>query len=117
MGICTASGMYQSFIEGILMKHDLLFTDEAMKRCSDDGVPQNYVCCYQDDLIWWSEDEELHKQMTERLLDVFSQEKLYLNPKKLQLACKYARYLGCIIGNSSLSMDPIKVKRRRVSIE
>ena len=47
--------------------------------------------------------------MTAKFLDVFTAEKLYLNPNKLHLYCKHVRYLGCIVGNHSLSMDPRKV--------
>ena len=110
MGIQPASGFYQSFLEGILMKHNLLYTSEGMKAVNASGVPENYVSVYQDDLIWWSDDPEVHKLMTERLLDVFSSERLFLNPKKMHLGCQYARYLGCVIGNSSLCIDPQKVK-------
>ena len=63
--------MYQTFMEGILMKHNLLFTNESMKRCNENGVPENFVCCYQDDVLWWAQDEETHKTMSERVLDVF----------------------------------------------
>ena len=47
--------------------------------------------------------------MAERLLTALSAEKLHLNPAKLNLACKYTRYLGCVVGNGRLSMDPRKV--------
>eukprot|EP01043_Picozoa_sp_COSAG02_P041999 COSAG02_NODE_3532_length_6604_cov_156.941071_3_plen_195_part_00 len=45
MGIQPASGFYQSFLEGILMKNDLLYTDESLKRVNEAGVPENFALC------------------------------------------------------------------------
>ena len=109
MGLQPASGWFQSFLEDALSRNSLLYTGEGNKGRDASGQLQNFVSVYQDDLIWWSADEDEHKEMTERVLDAFSAEKLYLNPNKLNLGCKYARYLGCVIGNSSLSLDPNKV--------
>ncbi len=78
-------------------------------RNEQTGQLQNFVVVYQDDIMWWSSDEDDHKEMCEIVLAAFSREKLFLNPAKVHLACQYARYLGCIVGNSSLSMDPRKV--------
>jgi hypothetical protein len=110
MGIQPASGWYQSFMEDLLARNNLLYTGEGNRRRNPDtGRWENFVIAYQDDLIWWSDTEEDHHEMTELFLDTFSREKLYLNPNKLNLCCKHTRYLGCIVGNGSLSMDPRKV--------
>ena len=110
MGIQPASGWFQSFMEDILAANNLLYTGEGnRKRNATTGQWENFVIVYQDDLIWFSENEADHHAMTELLLDTFSTEKLYLNPNKLNLCCKHTRYLGCIVGNDSLSMDPRKV--------
>jgi hypothetical protein len=109
-GIQPASGWFQSFMEDVLSRHNMLYTGENNRRCNPDtGEWENYVIVYQDDLIWYSATEADHDLMTARFLDVFTEEKLYLNPNKLNLYCKHTRYLGCIVGNHSLSMDPRKV--------
>jgi hypothetical protein len=93
-------------MEDILAANNLLYTGEGnRKRNADTGQWENFVIVYQDDLIWFSENETDHHAMTELLLDTFSAEKLYLNPNKLNLCCKHTRYLGCIVGNDSLSVD------------
>ena len=110
MGIQPAAGWFQCFMEDALARHNLLYTTEAnRKRNANTGLMENFVIVYQDDLIWWSDTVAEHQQMTELLLDAFSTEKLHLNPNKLNLFCKHTRYLGCIVGNSTLSMDPRKV--------
>eukprot|EP01046_Picozoa_sp_COSAG06_P082446 COSAG06_NODE_29469_length_555_cov_11.923246_2_plen_68_part_01 len=47
-------------------RHDLLYTGEMNKRRDDNGKLVNFCVAYQDDLIWWSETEADHKEMTER---------------------------------------------------
>jgi hypothetical protein len=110
MGLQPSAGWFQKFLEDALRRHNLLYTGEFNKgRDAETGKLQNFVSTYQDDLIYWSETEEEHKEMTHLLLTALSTEKLHLNPSKLNLACKYTRYLGCIVGNGKLSMDPRKV--------
>ena len=42
-------------LEGALARHNLLYTgDDAKGRNEKTGLLENFVCVYQDDLIWWS---------------------------------------------------------------
>ena len=46
-----------------LARNDLLFTGEHNKRRdARTGKLCNFVSVYQDDLIWWSESEDDHKE-------------------------------------------------------
>ncbi len=64
----------------------------------------------QDDLVWWAATVEEHKEQIEVVFAALSAEKIHLHPKKMNLFCRYTRYLGCVVGNDSLSMDPRKVE-------
>ena len=68
-----------------------------------------FAACYQDDIVCHSDTLEQHKAHIIRLLDVLSEEKIPLNVKKCQFACKYVRYLGCVVGSQKLMMDPQKL--------
>ena len=68
-----------------------------------------FAACYQDDIVCHSDTLEQHKAHIIRLLDVLSEEKIPLNAKKCQFACKYVRYLGCVVGSQKLMMDPQKL--------
>jgi hypothetical protein len=67
MGLQPASGWFQSFLEDALSRNSLLYTGEGNKGRDASGQLQNFVSVYQDDLIWWSADEDEHKEMTERV--------------------------------------------------
>ena len=59
---------------------------------------------------WWSDEREEHREQIERFLDAMNEEKLKMNPNKLNLFAHYTRYLGCIVGRRSLCMDPQKLE-------
>ena len=110
MGLQPSSGHFQRFMEEALQRHNLLYTgDHSKRRNPDTGLLEGFVAVYQDDLVWWDDDREVHREQITRVLDALSAEKLKLNPQKLTLFTNYTRYLGCIVGSGSLSMDPVKV--------
>ena len=69
-----------------------------------------YVAVYIDDLIVFSADEESHARHLLEVMQVCSDELLYLNTTKSHLFCEYTRYLGAVCGNGRLFMDPKKVE-------
>ena len=71
---------------------------------------EGFVAIYIDDLIVFSKTADDHKRHLVELLNICSKERLYLNPTKSHIFCKYTRYLGAICGNKHLYMDPEKVK-------
>ena len=110
MGLQPSSGHFQRFMEEALQRHNLLYTgDHSKRRNPDTGLLEGFVAVYQDDLVWWDDDREVHREQITRVLDALSAEKLKLNPQKLTLFTNYTRYLGCIVGSGSLTMDPVKV--------
>ena len=117
MGLLTASAAFQRWVEGRLKKHNLLwqrvnigdksegtYLDRDNQRC------KGWAACYMDDLIVFSNSAEDHQKHLTRLLEVLSQEKIHLSVEKCAWACQYVRFLGCIVGNNELAMDPIKVR-------
>ena len=75
-----------------------------LKRC------QGYVVCYADDLIICSSSAEEHKKHILDLFRILSEERIYLQPAKSKLFCKYVRYLGMVCGNDMLLEDPLKIR-------
>ena len=63
-----------------------------------------------DDLIIFSNSAEDHQKHLTILLEILSIEKIHLSVEKCAWACQYVRFLGCIVGNNELAMDPKKVR-------
>ena len=110
MGLQPASGFFQMWVEEALDRHDCLYTGPDAKRRDADGDVTNFCAAFQDDLIYWLDSYEEHVEQTERLVAALSFEGIKLNASKVHMFCSYVRYLGCIVGNEELHMDPLKVK-------
>ena len=117
MGLLTASAAFQRWVEGRLKKHNLLWqrvnigdTSEGTYLDKDNQRCKGWAACYMDDLIIFSNSAEDHQRHLTRLLEVLSLEKIHLSVEKCAWACQYVRFLGCIVGNNELAMDPKKVR-------
>ena len=71
---------------------------------------EGFAAIYMDDVVLFSDTAENHKKHILQMLDILSKEKLYVAPNKMALFCKYIRYLGAVVGNNKLMMDPLKVE-------
>ena len=69
-----------------------------------------FVAVYIDDLIVFSNSIQEHRDHVLRVMDVCSDEGLFLNMSKSHVFCEYTRYLGAICGNQKIFMDPAKVE-------
>ena len=117
MGLLTASAAFQRWVEGRLKKHNLLWqrvnigdTSEGTYLDQDNQRCKGWAACYMDDLIVFSNSAEDHQKHLNRLLKVLSEEKIHLSVEKCAWFCQYVRFLGCIVGNNELAMDPKKVR-------
>ena len=124
-GLVCSAAHFQSWVETKLRRHGILFEHVTVDQKANLKNPKNgespvsvgkldgeqgFVAIYIDDLIVFSKSSEDHKRHLVKLLDICSKERLYLNPDKSHIFCKYTRYLGAICGNKHLYMDPEKVK-------
>ena len=124
-GLVCSAAHFQSWVETKLRRHGILFEHVTVDQKANLKNPKNgespvsvgkldgeqgFVAIYIDDLIVFSKSSEDHKRHLVKLLDICSKERLYLNPDKSHIFCKYTRYLGAICGNQHLYMDPEKVK-------
>jgi transposase InsO family protein len=117
MGLLTASAAFQRWVEGCLKKHNLLWqrvnigdTSEGTYLDQDNQRCKGWAACYMDDLIVFSNSAEDHQKHLTVLLEILSIEKIHLSVEKCAWFCQYVRFLGCIVGNNELAMDPKKVR-------
>ncbi len=76
-----------------------------------DKIAQGWLKIYMDDLIVISEDDEqIHQQRVDQVLHKIKTHDLFLKAKKCSFHKRKVKYLGMIIGQGKVEMDPIKVK-------
>ena len=74
-------------------------------------IDKGYVTIYMDDiLIHTPNDPALHCRVVNDVLRILTVNDLYLKPQKCQFKQTEVEYLGIIIREDSIAMDPIKVQ-------
>jgi len=72
-------------------------------------IAKGIVVVYLDDILIFTEMEEEHEQAVQRVLEVLAEHKLFLHPEKCEFHRKRIEYLGLVISENKVEMDPVKV--------
>ncbi len=94
-GLTNSLAMFQMMMDDIFCKE----------------IAQGWLKIYMDNLIIASEDdEEIHQQWVDQVLYKIKLHNLFLKAKKCSFHKKQVKYLGMIIGQGKVEMDPVKVE-------
>src|ERR1700687_4103243 len=92
-GLCNAPATFQTF----------------MNTAFTDLIDGGHVIIYLDDILIFAEDPDLLDNLTHTVLARLLQHDLYLKPEKCVFAQTTIEYLGIIISEGQIAMDPAKV--------
>jgi hypothetical protein len=92
-GLCNSPATFQSF----------------MNAAFKDLIDTNHVVVYMDDILIFTNTLEELRTLTHRVLKVIEKHDLYLKPEKCFFAQTKIEYLGLVISEGRISMDPAKV--------
>jgi len=67
------------------------------------------VVVYLDDILIFTKTEEEHERAVQRVLEILMEHKLFLWPEKCEFHQKQIEYLGLVISENKVAMDPVKV--------
>ena len=112
MGVKNSPAHFQNQIESMLKRAGLMDMGvlritgpETIKMINNKPCVHTHI----DDLIIYSLTKEAHLDDLHRVCTALSDEQYYCNRSKCFFFCKYVRYVGGIVGNGFLAMDPDKV--------
>ena len=74
-----------------------------------DMISEGVVVVYLDDILIFTKDLEEHRWITHRVLGRLAEHQLYLRPEKCEFEKTRIEYLGLIILENQVEMDPVKV--------
>jgi len=74
-------------------------------------IAEGIVVVYLDDILIFTKTEEEHEQAVWRVLEVLMEHKLFLRLEKCEFHRKQIEYLGLVISENKVEMDPVKVAR------
>jgi hypothetical protein len=92
-GLCNSPATFQNMMNDILK----------------DEISDGWVIVYMDDILIFSKDKKSLEEMTKRVLQRLRENDLYLKPAKCQFCQTKIEYLGLIIEEGKMSMDPTKL--------
>jgi len=72
-------------------------------------IVEGIVIVYLDDILIFTKTEEKHKQAVWRVLEILTEHKLFLCLEKCKFHWKQIEYLGLVISENKVAMDPVKV--------
>jgi hypothetical protein len=61
-----------------------------------------------DDIIVFTQTIEEHRRITREVLEILKRNNLYLKPEKCEFEQTTIEYLGVIVSQNSLAVDPVK---------
>ena len=68
------------------------------------------VIVYMDDILIFTETLEHHRQVVSKVLELLETNKLYLKAEKCEFEKEKIEYLGLIISQGRIEMDPVKIE-------
>ena len=74
-----------------------------------DMISEGVVVVYLDDILIFTKDLDEHRRITQRVLRRLAEHELYLRPEKSEFEKTRIEYLGLVISENRVEMDPVKV--------
>jgi len=107
----TSEGLFEPTVMFFGLTNSPATFQTMMDDIFQEEVAQGWLHIYMDDMIIATEDDEiLHELQVNHILDKLEKFDLFLKPKKCKFHQREVEYLGVLIGNGSVKMDPIKVQ-------
>jgi len=75
----------------------------------NDLIMEGVVVVYLDDILIFTETLEEHWKVTQRVMELLRKNNLFLKPEKCEFKKTEVEYLGVIISQNSIKIDPVKV--------
>jgi hypothetical protein len=73
-------------------------------------IDDQVVIVYMDDILVFTETLEHHRQVVSKVLELLERNKLYLKAEKCEFEKEKIEYLGLIISQGRIEMDPVKIE-------
>ena len=109
----TAFKSRESLFEWLVMPFSLTNAPATFMRMMDEILgpfTNSFVVIYLDDILIFSRMWEDHLQHIEEVLCTLRQHKLYANLEKCSFGMKEIQYLGYIVNEQCVHVDPAKIQ-------
>ena len=80
-----------------------------MNELLRDLVNEGHMLVYIDDILIFTDNLEEHRKIVWRVLAILQKNRLYLKPEKCDFEQEVIEYLGLIISQNKIEVNPIKI--------
>lgn len=105
----TNQGLYEPLVMFFGLTNSPATFQTMMNDLFKDLIDEGFVVVYMDDILIFSETLEHHRQLVRRVLKILLDNKLYLKLEKCVFESLRVEYLGLILSEGQIEMDPVKV--------
>jgi len=106
---CTNRSLFEPLVMFFRMTNSPTTFQTMMNDIFRTLIAEGIMVVYLDDILIFTEMEEEHEQAVQRVLEVLAEHKLFLCPEKCEFHRKWIEYLGLVILENKVEMDPVKV--------
>ena len=104
----TKWGLFEPTIMFFRLTNSPATFQTMMNHIFCDLIRKGKVLVYMDDIIIFTNNLEEHHKLTREVLEILRQNNLYLKPEKCEFEKMTVEYLGVIISQNSMAVDPVK---------
>lgn len=105
----TNRGLYEPLVMFFGLTNSPATFQNMMNDLFRDLVGKGVVIVYMDDILIFTKTLEEHREVTRQVLDILKSNNLSLKPEKCEWEQKKIVYLGLVISEDGVEMDPAKV--------
>jgi hypothetical protein len=105
----TNRGLFEPLVMFFGLMNSPATFQTMMNDIFSDMISEGVVVVYLDDILIFTKDLDKHRRITQRVLGRLAEHELYLRPEKCEFKKTRIEYLGLIISENRVEMDPVKV--------
>ena len=106
----TNRGLYEPTVMFFGLTNSPATFQAMMDHIFRDLIAEGHVSVYIDDIVIHAKTVEEHRKITKKVLNLLRENKLYVKPEKCEIERAEIEYLGLIVSEGQIRMDPIKMK-------
>jgi len=105
---CTNCGLFEPLVMFFGMTNSPATFQTMMNDVFRTVIAEGIVVVYLDDILIFTKMEEEHEWAVQRVLEILMEHKLFLRPEKCMFHQKQIEYLGLVISENKVTMNPVK---------
>jgi len=105
----TNRGLFEPLVMFFGMTNSPATFQTMMNDIFQDLITEGIMVVYLDNILIFTRTEEEHVKAIRQVLQVLQEHKLFLCPEKCEFCKERIEYLGLVISENEVSMDPVRV--------